>query len=366
MEIFFISFLILVLFFVLIYRKNTRLLWISLTAIGTCGAVITAIYLPIYQKWAYRPKLEMLMPEYSDNFIRWGNEYKGDKRFYTLDIEIRNMGTAVAQDCQPFLTAVHKKQNNKWGKIKNWAPIGLKWLLTRRQQENDPYPEMRDLAPERSYIFKVGSIWEYIPDSFIIERHLIPTGQPDKFPPGEYCFEIKVSATNTAAVTKYFKINWEGGFSKEEIEKFRDATEFKKKISVEILNNVPWIGQKCDKMKISRSFKGPNLIYLVKKNVKGILIVLGFYFVFIGTWRLANSTTDSVGKVYFNKATEDNYNPIYDLFKLHEIIKWLFKTIRSFGKPGFVTGAVILNKRFNWGLLWLLLGIIFQFIAVAM
>ncbi len=99
--------------------------------------------------------------------------------------------------------------------------------------------------------------------------------------------------------------------------------------------------------------------------MKIILEILGFYLVIIGTWRLANSTVRSpVGAdLWTFKESEDNYNPILDLLSIHKVFIWILSTIKSFNKKGQLTGAAILHKQFNWGLLWLLLGIMLQFSA---
>lgn len=99
--------------------------------------------------------------------------------------------------------------------------------------------------------------------------------------------------------------------------------------------------------------------------MKIILQILGFYLVFVGTWRLANSTTHSpIGaEPSINREKEEKYNPLWDLVAIKEILVWIFMTLRGFNKPGRFTGAAILHKRFNWGLLWLLLGIALQFIV---
>jgi len=119
-----------------------------------------------------------------------------------------------------------------------------------------------------------------------------------------------------------------------------------------------------DRLPIER-VGGSKKICLQDQMLKISLQILGFYLVFVGTWRLANSTTHSpVGtELLINREKEEKYNPLLDLLAIHKIIKWFFLTIVSFNKPGRFTGVAILHKRFNWGLLWLLFGIVLQFIA---
>lgn len=99
--------------------------------------------------------------------------------------------------------------------------------------------------------------------------------------------------------------------------------------------------------------------------MKILLQIFGFYLVFIGTWRLANSTVHSpIGADLFNyRREEENYNPLFDLFSIHKVIIWAINTMKTFNKKGAFTGAAILHKQFSWGLLWLLFGISLQFVS---
>jgi len=96
-----------------------------------------------------------------------------------------------------------------------------------------------------------------------------------------------------------------------------------------------------------------------------VIHIIGFYLVLIGTWRLANAAAKAPigGEMYLYKEQEENYNPLGDLFCPLEVFVWMFRTIASFSKPGRFTNAVILHKKFSWGLMWLLFGIFMQFIA---
>ena len=92
---------------------------------------------------------------------------------------------------------------------------------------------------------------------------------------------------------------------------------------------------------------------------------IGFYLIFIGTWRLATATTSApAGTKVFNLSDEEQvYNPLTDLFSPHKVLIWIYQTAKSFRRPGQYTNAVICHKKFNWGLLWLLLGIAIQFVC---
>ena len=92
--------------------------------------------------------------------------------------------------------------------------------------------------------------------------------------------------------------------------------------------------------------------------------IIGFYLVLIGTWRLATATVQApIGQSLFDyRKEEENYHPLRDFVSIKEIFIWIKETAMSFNKPGRYTSAVILHKKFNWGLLWLLIGMSIQFI----
>ncbi len=96
-----------------------------------------------------------------------------------------------------------------------------------------------------------------------------------------------------------------------------------------------------------------------------VMDILGFYLIFIRTWRLATSTGKSpIGTELFKyKEEEQKYFPLKDLVSPHKVLVWMFKTVLSFKKAGEFSTAVILHKKFNWGLLWLLVGITIQFLS---
>jgi len=95
------------------------------------------------------------------------------------------------------------------------------------------------------------------------------------------------------------------------------------------------------------------------------LKIAGFYLVVVGTWRLANATKRvPVGADLWRRQEEaKDYNPLKDLISMKELLFWFCKTVRTFNKPGDFATAVLMQKEFNWGLIWLLLGLLMQFLS---
>lgn len=95
-----------------------------------------------------------------------------------------------------------------------------------------------------------------------------------------------------------------------------------------------------------------------------IIGFIGFYLSVIGTWRLASATTKKPIGNFTQTAEKDNlYQPIHDLYAIHKVFAWVLETFKSYKSNGELTDAVILHKQFNWGLLWLLVGICLQYIS---
>jgi hypothetical protein len=93
--------------------------------------------------------------------------------------------------------------------------------------------------------------------------------------------------------------------------------------------------------------------------------ILGFYVVVIGTWRLANATAPApMGSQLHEYARKmKTYNPVWDLLSPHLVACWMVRTVLKLKQPGKFTDSVILHKQFNWGLMWLLLGLSIQFVC---
>ena len=53
------------------------------------------------------------------------------------------------------------------------------------------------------------------PNLFILRTIVMPAGQKKEYDPGEYCFELTLSAEKAKIVKKYIHIQWEGGCTEE-------------------------------------------------------------------------------------------------------------------------------------------------------
>jgi len=91
------------------------------------------------------------------------------------------------------------------------------------------------------------------------------------------------------------------------------------------------------------------------RGLKIILQIFSVYFVIVGTWNLANATvgTQTIAGIDDIGKKEKNRKPWSYLFPLRKI-----NSLSSdFGR------AYVLGKQFRWSLVWLISGIILQFIS---
>jgi len=97
-----------------------------------------------------------------------------------------------------------------------------------------------------------------------------------------------------------------------------------------------------------------------------IYYILEGYVVFlavVGAWRIAKSTPErgTYVNVMNNAKSENEYKPFNDLnpTRIFDIYRW-FTSWKA--EPKGVADLVILKKQFNWGLRFLMVSIVLQYI----
>ena len=213
-------------------------IWVVLTAMGTIGVVLWAIFRDSILEFWRRPILQILPSEWEPPYFRPAPLVDSDNKrvgtSYAITIELENRGETLAKNCQPLLTGAGSKDKGKWQKEDNWLPLSLLWALDEASMQASGKPtEERDLVPHRPYSFNLGAVRTTDPDNLSISVIIYPTGQRTAFPPGEYCFEIKVFAATVKPICKYFYVQWDGKCSE-------NHEEVKKKLRVFAKDVPPW------------------------------------------------------------------------------------------------------------------------------
>jgi hypothetical protein len=111
-----------------------------LTAIGTVGSVIVALFLALYGDWLrqlnFRPELHLtarVAPPDSER-TKWtlpqrdGSILSGDVYYFRL--RITNSGNVAAKDVQLFLAGVERVNGDREEPAPRFSPMSLKWSYT--------------------------------------------------------------------------------------------------------------------------------------------------------------------------------------------------------------------------------------------
>lgn len=217
--------------------------WQAVAAVATSFAALVALLVALfrqdYMRWRNLPIIEFgwfertsphLVQQAGVSVERTGLEpYQG--MFMTFNLT--NKGKGPARDAEVQLTTVAKRTySDKWEKEPNWVPIPLKWVLPSWGLVETA---QRDLFPERSYLCSLASFSAARDGELLITYFVCPVSQRENFPPGEYCFEVSVFATDAPASKRYIYVTFEkfsGGASPDTIKDFIRKVEMK--------NSPPW------------------------------------------------------------------------------------------------------------------------------
>lgn len=216
---------------------SVQVFWVALGVMATFAAVLCALFREELRFWE-KPKLVFGRFELGPPYFRKTriiNNQTGEAlgTGYFINIELLNEGKAVAKNCQAFITAMGHLENGKWKKERNWLLVPLIWALVETYEA--PTQE-RDMFPGRPYYFDLAC-WSNVnqnhKEKLLLRTMFMPTAQPDKFEPGEYCFEVTIFSENAGQVVKYFHIVWKGEFAK-------DPQLMTTRVNVFANDNRPW------------------------------------------------------------------------------------------------------------------------------
>lgn len=206
-------------------------IWLALTAVGTIGAVISALYFQLIKEWFQKPNLQFIPFQQKPPYFRKAPyiERKTGKKVsegYSINIPLNNMGKNTAKNCQPVITSMGTKIEDKWLKDKNWLPKTLFWSFEGSRAIN--------LIPERPITFSLAALNTIEPDLLTLRDAYPTTGQKYQFQPGEYFFEVKVFAEPPAKpIVTYIQIHWKGGATE-------NYEEVQNQIAIQIKDKPPW------------------------------------------------------------------------------------------------------------------------------
>lgn len=226
-------------------------IWSALTAIGTVGAVIWAIFHQGISERLRKPKLIINPYEEDPPYLRPvpTGTTENPVTSYILTFKLLNAGEAIAEKAQPLLTRVWSFEKGKWKPQEGWVPVPLRWVFDEIAQQatdleipTDKGPakyksfgkptEEKDLVQHRPYLFSLGELSTRHPETFELLGLIFSRSQRNSYDAGEYCFEITVFSQRVDPKKKYVRLTWSGGCT-------GDFEELKKKVRIQLSDIAP-------------------------------------------------------------------------------------------------------------------------------
>jgi hypothetical protein len=187
-----------------------------LTAIGTVGAVIVAIFLPIIQHFLNKPKLKVGLnfspPDCHITLAKRGDNYID---VFLMRFFVQNKGRSTAKNLEVTVDKIFLKSNGDWEICSNFLSSNLLWTNQNGSVLNNLLPKSRrnvDLA----YIYKpVVSVRNQDETEMVVCISNIIFDDFNRFYPGDYKFVIIVGGSNCDPITKEFIISFKEDWESE-------------------------------------------------------------------------------------------------------------------------------------------------------
>ncbi len=220
--------------------------WTAFAAILTLLALIWAVYHQEFKYIINRPELELQFFESEHPYLRDGVEVSIEKtenvihgksyRGGIVTIQLKNTGEITARNAEVVLTKTWSKNSDgEWKQDEKWISIPLKWVIPIYDSSGLDIMT-RNLTPNRSYLFNVGSFSKRRNGEFLFTYYTSPVSQPETKPSGEYCFEITVYAENIKPQSRYLCIKFKdyNAITEGYVEEIKNSIE-----SIQLLTQIP-------------------------------------------------------------------------------------------------------------------------------
>jgi hypothetical protein len=197
---------------------NAILITDWLTAIGTIGTVIVALFLSVIRKWYMRPKFEI---EFANQEPFCKHAYteildsKGVKRkaqTFWIRLRVWNKGRSIARGCEGKLVRI-TQESDKQDRT-DFDPVVLHWVGT---SHGPPHPIDINRG-ESEYLDIVYTIQE-LPDRYVIPADEIEPRAINLFPPRQdYVFHVVLYGANVKPLPRDLHLKSDIQFDKIRLE----------------------------------------------------------------------------------------------------------------------------------------------------
>lgn len=202
-----------------------------LTAIGTIGATVVALYLGLADKIRglfIHPKLvldaRMAAPLVENT--NWGSDRA---EVWYFRFAVTNEGREVAREAFLFLEKVERIEEDKRVRVKRFNPMFFKWSHVGWTTQPALWPKIPRYCDIfhltiPSYVAMQGESLpgvSHIRTVLALDLEVKPNQKGHLLEPGIYFFTIKLGAANTKLRTKVFRVEFDGVWHPKEEAMFR-------------------------------------------------------------------------------------------------------------------------------------------------
>jgi hypothetical protein len=195
-------------------------------AVATFSAVLVALFKDQLLHRFRKPKLTIrILPEPPDCVIATMHSATWDGKAYWLRIWVQNEGKERAEQVQVFVANVYKqgKANERFDPVPGFMPMNLRWSNGRDWKNPEifapgisPKPlgkhcDLCSISDPANPVDEVKGFKGRCVPSLVLESQ--PNSGVHRLPPADYIIELIVGAANASPITKYVRLNIEGGWS---------------------------------------------------------------------------------------------------------------------------------------------------------
>jgi hypothetical protein len=210
-----------------------------LGAVATFLAVLVALFKDEFLRWIRRPELtvrikseppDCLLVPSAIVYDNTGERWRG--RIYYLRLWIENVGKGRAEQVQVFVSTLFRENaSGKLAPVAEFEPMNLRWSNYR--DPNNPeifahgisrdFGKHCDLCSISDPANPTDELKGYKGQCVAnLQLEVVPSGDRNRLPPGNYVLEIQVGAANAAPVKMYVQLNIKGSWSPDREAMFRE------------------------------------------------------------------------------------------------------------------------------------------------
>lgn len=180
-----------------------------LTAIGTVGAVIVAIFMPLFQRLYSKPNLSFgLNYSHPDCNMTTGKYMDNPIDAFFLRFYVENIGRTTAKDIEVTVDKIEKKNEDKWQLCTDFLPSNLVWT-------NIGVPILNNLLPKAKRNVDLAFIFHPLftqcgkdETEMIVTIATNPFDNFNVLCHGEYKFSVVVGGSNCDPIKENFFLSF--------------------------------------------------------------------------------------------------------------------------------------------------------------